>query len=195
MPKHILVIQGHPDPKAGHFGHALADAYKSGALESGHDIRDVSIADLEFPLLRSQEEWTDGEVPADIARVQEDVTWANHIVFIYPLWLGTMPALVKGFLEQLLRPGFALDQQETDKWPRRRLKDKSARVIVTMGMPAFVYRWFYLSHSLRSLERNVLRFCGIGPVRDTLVGLVGSMDGAKRQAWLERMHKLGRVGR
>lgn len=60
-------------------------------------------------------------------------------------------------------------------------------------MPAFVYRWVFGAHSLKSLEKNILRFTGIGPIQESLVGIVeGSSE--RRQRWLERMRKLGATG-
>ncbi|HEX3484467.1 MAG TPA: NAD(P)H-dependent oxidoreductase [Micropepsaceae bacterium] len=72
-----------------------------------------------------------------------------------------------------------------------RLRGKSARIVITMGMPALVYRWYFGAHSLRSLERNILRFCGIGPIRESLFGMVEGISAAKRDRWLETMRKLG----
>ena len=77
----------------------------------------------------------------------------------------------------------------------KRLTGRSARVVVTMGMPAFVYRWFYRAHCLKNLERNVLKFCGIAPVRSSLIGMVEGSDGRRRTRWLVRMRKLGKAGR
>jgi putative NADPH-quinone reductase len=114
-------------------------------------------------------------------------------VFLYPLWLGDMPALLKGFLEQVARPGFALAY--TDKgFPRKLLKGRSARVVVTMGMPGFFYSLIYRAHSLKSLERDILSFAGIRPVRHSVVGSVESGP-EHRQRWLDRMKALGRRAR
>jgi putative NADPH-quinone reductase len=115
-------------------------------------------------------------------------------VFLYPLWLGDMPALMKGFLEQLLRPGFAFSQGTVSDGMRKPLAGKSARVIVTMGMPAAVYRVYFGSHSLKALERNILHFCGIRPVRASVIGSVESMGQARRGVWLARVQRLGRRG-
>src|SRR5829696_6283969 len=107
----IALIQGHPTSEARHFRHALADAYRDGAREGGHEIRDIEVAKLQFPVLRSRKEW-EGEQPAeDIAKGQETIGWAEHLVIIYPVWLGTMPALLKAFLEQTFRPGFCWARQ------------------------------------------------------------------------------------
>ena len=108
--------------------------------------------------------------------------------------IETMPALLKGFFEQAIRPGFAIDFKPNGMW-NKRLKGRSARVVVTMGMPALIYRWFFGAHSLKSLERNILRFAGIAPVRETLFGGIESASDARRQKWLDRMKALGARGR
>jgi len=128
----IALIQGHPTADARHFCHALADAYRKGAEEGGHEVRAVDVAKLQFTVLRSRSEW-EGELSArDIADAQAIVAWAEHLVFVYPLWLGTMPALLKAFLEQTLRPGFAMGKEDEAKGWSKRLAGKSARIVVTM---------------------------------------------------------------
>jgi len=174
--------------------HALADAYAAGAAATGHEVRRIEVAALNFPLLRTAMDFEEGAPPSAIAEAQEAVRWADHLVLVYPLWLGTMPALLKGFLEQLFRPAFTVDRAE-GRWPRRNLAGRSARVVVTMGMPALVYRTWFLAHGLRNLERNILRFAGIAPVRSTLVGSVGAMTEASAGRWLGRLEGLGRHGR
>lgn len=186
----IAAIQAHPDPAPGHFGPALADAYRKGAESAGHEVRAIELASLDFPLLRSQHEFEQEPMPSVLEPARDAIDWADHLLVVYPLWLGTMPALLKGFLEQVFRPGFAFEYDAG--WPGGRLKGKSARIVVTMGMPAFVYRWYFRAHSLRSLERNVLAFAGIRPVRASLVGMIGALDESKRARWLERMQQLGR---
>jgi putative NADPH-quinone reductase len=104
--------------------------------------------------------------------------------------------LLKGFLEQVLRPGFALKDADGSPFGQKALDGRSARVVVTMGMPALVYRWYFRAHSLRSLERNILGFVGIGPIHETLIGSVGQPgEGfAAAQKWLAKLRKLGEAG-
>lgn len=194
VPRRILVVQGHPDPAGGHFCHALAEAYRQGAESAGHTVTVVDVARLEFPLLRTQEDFARGALPETLRAAQEALGRADHLVLIYPLWLGTMPALLKGFLEQLLRPGFATSAVSGGRRWKRLLTGESARIVITMGMPAFVYRWYFRAHSLKSLERNILGFCGIGPVRESLVGMVDAGP-ARRTKWLGKLQALGRKGR
>lgn len=191
MPKKIVILQGHPDPSQKHFGHALADAYAREATLTGHEVRRVEVAKLTFPLLRSKREWTDGPLPAGLRDAQAAIAWADHVVLIFPLWLGMMPALVKGFLEQVLRPGFAF-RYDANHSLTKALKNKSARVIMTMGMPARWYRSFFRAEGLKGMERSILGFCGLRPIRETFIGLVEDKSAASRQKWLGRIGELGR---
>ena len=193
--RRILLVQGHPDPGSGHLCHALAAAYAAGAAKGGHAVRQVDVARLEFPLLRSQHEWEHGALPPGLQQAQEDIRWAEHIVLFFPLWLGDMPALLKGFLEQVARPGFAFDYSDSGPaFTRKGLTGRSARVVVTMGMPALVYRWYFRAHSVKLLERNILGFVGIAPVHQTLLGGVGALDAGQAARWLAKMRRHGERG-
>ena len=187
----VVIIQGHPDNSERHLCHGLADAYREGAELGGHQVSTINVTELDFPLLRSRNEWK-GELPAGLVRPVELLEQGDHLVIFYPLWLGTMPALLKAFIEQVFRPGVALDESREDEWPKQLLKGKSCHVIVTMGMPGYFYRWYYRAHSLKSLERNILKFSGIAPVRETIYGLVEGVSDEKRKSWLEEMNQLGR---
>ena len=189
MSKRVLIIQGHPDASAPHFCHALASSYVAGAESAKHIVRQVNVAKLEFPLLRSQKDFETGSVPPSLKSVQEDIVWAEHIVVIFPLWAGDMPALLKAFWEQIYRPNFT--GVSANNFADKRLAGRSARVVVTMGMPALVYRWYFRAHSLKSLERNILGMVGIAPVHETLIGMAGNLTSAAVAKWLTKLKRLG----
>lgn len=186
----ILIIDGHPDVDPGRFVHALASAYARGA--SAHQVQTLQIADLDFPMLRNSKDWQEQAPPPAIRAVQEQVQWADHLVILYPLWLGDMPALLKAFLEQTLRPEFAF-RYGSGMMPDKLLKGRSARLIVTMGMPGPIYELFYGAHSVKSFERNILKFVGIAPVKRTIIGAVESGDPHRRR-WLKKVEVLGAAG-
>lgn len=190
--KKILVLDGHPDPDPSRFVHALAGAYESAARGAGHEVHRLDVASAGIDVLRSGKDWGKGKTPAEVKRAQEEIAGADHIVILFPLWLGAMPGLLKGFFEQVLRPGFAIAEGKRTLSPGL-LKGKSARVVVTMGMPGFFYRLFFFAHSLRSLRRNILYFVGIKPVRETLIGSVE--NAATRERALGTMRRLGREAR
>jgi putative NADPH-quinone reductase len=192
MSRNVLVVDGHPDPRDERFVHALAAAYREGAEQAGHAVELIRVADLQFPLLRSQEDFERGEPLDVVRRCQDAVNWATHVVILYPLWLGAMPALLKGWLEQVLRPGFAYSTVQQGRWPVKFLSGKTARIVVTMGMPAFMYRWYYGAHSVRSLQQNILQFVGFRRVRTTFIGGVGSLKAPARARWVQELRALGR---
>lgn len=188
----IVIIQGHPDPSENRLCRALAKAYEDGARAAGHVVSVVDPAAIDFPLLRTQDDWKSGidGTPPGLREAQTRCMEADHFMMIYPLWMGTMPALLKAFLEQVFRPGVALSADSALPGPL--MKGKSARVVVTMGMPALAYRWFFLAHSLKNLERNILGFAGIRPVKSTLFGMVEKADSHRTQKWLDTMAALGK---
>lgn len=193
MSRRISIIQGHPDGERAHLCHALAEAYRAGAEAAGHEVRRIDVADLTFPLIRSKQIFEDGNPPPAIREAQSVIRSSDHLVIVYPLWLGGMPALLKGFLEQVLRYDFAFESGANGPG-RRLLKGCSARVVVTMGMPVLAYRWWFGAHGLKSLERSILKFVGIAPVRESLFGLVETASDGRRQRWLETMRRYGARG-
>ena len=187
---HIVIIQGHPDAAGGHLCHALAEAYAQGAREAGHELTEITVAKIDFPLLRTQKEFQDGALPETLKPHQDAIGRGRHCVIVYPLWLGTMPALLKAFFEQVFRPGFAFKPGKRFMTPL--LKGRSARIVITMGMPTLVYRWYFGAHGLKSLEKSVLGFIGIKPIRQSLFGMVDSASEIRRAKWLARMRDCGR---
>lgn len=194
MTKKIAIIVGHPDPAPERYCYALANAYAEGAIAAAHEVRRINIGEIDIPMLKSQMEWKSSPLPVALIDAQQALLWADHIVIIYPLWLGDVPAKLKAFLEQVLRPGDALSLT-AKPFDRKPLSGKSARVVVTMGMPALLYRWGFGAHSLKSLKRNVLWFVGVKPTRDTVIGMIEDKNPSRRFRWLEQMRELGRAAR
>ncbi|WP_324827722.1 NAD(P)H-dependent oxidoreductase [Qipengyuania zhejiangensis] len=183
----ITIINGHPHGDPDHYVHALARTYADAARKK-HEVRSIEVASLDFPILRDPDDWKSGDPPPGLRKAQNDIDWAEHLVILYPLWLGDVPALLKAFLEQVARPGFAIDPLG-DGFFRKLLLGKSARLIVTMGMPAAGYRLYFQEHSVKSLKRNVLHFVGISPVKITLIGDVENER--YREKGIRKVEKLG----
>ncbi len=189
MSEAICIIDGHPHRNKSHLCHALAEAYKTGAKGAGHKVKTLCLAEMDINFLRDP---ADFEKPpsADILKAQKAVSAASHVVVIYPLWMGTMPALVKAFFEQLSRNDFAVKASDGG-WPRQMMKGKSARVIVTMGMPAAAYKLFFGGHGVKGFERNILGMAGFKPVRETLIGGVGELSDKRAGVLFGRCRALG----
>jgi putative NADPH-quinone reductase len=194
--KHVVIIQGHPDPESRHFCHALADAYSAGARQAGHHVDVIDVARLDFPLARSRDDLEYRPAPKAIRLAQDMLARSDHVVLFYPVWNGAMPALLKGFLEQTFRSSFIFPDVKPGERlgfssyfsQRKALAGKSGRVVATMQMPAFVYRWCFHPHP----EKNTLKVSGISPIRESLIGLVEAGDGRRRKRWLSKIGDLGR---
>lgn len=185
----VLLILGHP--RRGSFCEALADAYAAGAEAAGVELRRLSLADRGFepdvlvPSPRDQ-----AREPA-IAEAVELVAWAEHLVFVFPTWWGTMPAGLKGFLDRVLMPGFAFEDRDDGEGWDKLLVGKSAHLLTTMDTPPFVYRFIYRAPGLNALGRATLGFCGVSPVRNTIFGPVKPASASQRAEWIDDAHHEG----
>lgn len=189
MPKSILLILGHP--AADSLCAALAQAYAEGARRAGHGVSVLHLRDLRFdPVLHEGYKQIQPLEP-DLLAAQAAIRQAQHLVFIYPTWWGGMPALMKGFFDRVFLPGFAFKYREGSPWWDRLLAGRSADVITTMDTPPWFYRLVYGSPGLRQIERTVLRFSGIRPVRITAIGRVKDTPPAWKAKWLARVRRLG----
>jgi len=184
----IAVIVG--QSRQGTFCEALAEAYATGARSAGHHVEVLHTARMTFDPILREAYVREQPLEPDLVEAHRAIMAADHLVIVFPLWLGAMPAILKGFLERILQPGL-IEPHRAGKFVQL-LKGKSARVIMTMGMPGLVYRWWYGAHALQALKRNVLEFMGVAPVRSTLYGMVEAVGAEKRRQWLDEMEVMGR---
>ena len=192
MSRSILILLAHPLPDS--LCAALAHTYADSAMRAGHQVTLLELATLQFdPLLRHAYRQRQPLEP-DLERAAQALQACDHLVLVYPTWWGAMPALLKGFLDRLLLPGFAFRYRRDSVWWDRLLAGRSARVITTMDTPPWYYRWFYRDPGIAQLRRTVLQFCGIAPVRVTRLGPVRSSSPARRQRWLQAIARLGAAG-
>jgi putative NADPH-quinone reductase/1,4-dihydroxy-2-naphthoate octaprenyltransferase len=182
-------VNGHP--REGSLSDALAEAYMAGAGEAGAEVRGLRIADMRFEPNVLSPSPTDQHTEPSVEDAMCMVAWADHIVFVFPTWWGTMPALLKGFLDRVLMPGFAFeDRNDGEGWDKL-LTGKSAHLLTTMDTPPFVYKWIYGAPGLNGLARATLGFCGITPVRRSIFGPVKGSDLRLRERWLAEARAAG----
>ena len=195
MASSVCIINAHPDPSAERLIAALCDAYERGARRGEHPVSRIDIAKLEFDLLDNAATFATPP-PEPILSEREKIAAADHLFIAFPLWLGSMPAKSRAFFEQAARANFFLSTTEDNKgWPRRLMKGKSARVVVTMGMPSLFYRTLMDAGALKALERGLLGLAGVKPIRHTIYGGVDATSDAAHQHWLEDMEGLGEKAR
>lgn len=188
--KKILIIKGHPSKTS--FCFALADAYKKGASEAGAEVQEISLPDLRFDpnLAHGYEKRMDLE--PDLQEAWEKIKWAEHLVWVHPVWWGGMPALLKGFIDRLFLPGMAFRYRENSVWWDKLLTGKTGHIITTIDQPGWYYRLVYGRPSINQLKKSILGFCGIKPVKVTYIGMMKDSSPEARTKWLAQVEKLGR---
>jgi len=189
MTKKILVILGQPQRHG--YGGALMKAYADGAREAGAEVRELYLGELQFNPLAVPSLTKPDELEPDLKNAQDAIKWADHLVFVYPIWWGTIPALLKGFVERTFLPGFAVNFHEHSIWWDKLLTGKSARLIVTLNTPSWVYRWLFGRPGHNTMKKTILEFCGVKPVRITEIGPIKGSTEEKRKRWIEQVRRLG----
>jgi NAD(P)H dehydrogenase (quinone) len=192
MKTKIAIINGNPYAKS--YCAALSDAYKKGAVASGSDVRSIDVGALDFELNLKFGYQERMELEADLLAAQETIRWADHLVFVYPVWWGTFPAILKGFIDRVFLPGFAYKSRPNSLMWDKLLKGKSARLIVTMDAPTWYNRWVYKSASTQSMKKATLQYCGINPVRITEICPIKTSTDKQRAQWLAQVEALGAKG-
>lgn len=190
MSKRVLILLGHPD--ADSFCAALAEAHAQGLREAGHELRWLRLGELDFDPILHQGYRRIQPLEPDLVAAQADILWAEHLVFVYPIWWGTMPALLKGFFDRVFLPGFAFKYRRDSAFWDRLLKGRSARLLVSMDTPPWYYRWVYRMPGHQQMRQTILEFCGISPVQISDFGPLRGSAPQRRERWLARVRWLGR---
>lgn len=185
----IVIINGHPDNSS--FCHALAESYKLGAEKAGHRCQVIHLSDLKFNPNLKYGYTIKMELEPDLVEVQKLIAEASHLVFVYPTWWGTYPALFKGFIDRSFLPGYAFKYQKHSPFPVPLMKGKTARIITTMDTPVWYYYLIYKSPGINSLKKSILQFCGFKHIKKTIFTPVRSSNELQRKKWLKEMEKMG----
>ena len=187
--KKVLLIQGHPDSES--FNFALFDAYKKGLSQSGASIKEIIINELSFDPNLHFGYRKRTELEPDLVESIEKIKWADHLVFFYPVWWGSVPALLKGFLDRVFLPGFVFKKRENSLWWDKLLTGKTGHIISTLDQPAWFYWLRYGRPTYHAMKQMTLEFCGIKPVRTTTIGPLRLSKESYRENWLKKVEKLG----
>jgi len=182
MKKNILVILGHPDKDS--FCGALARAYIESASATGSEVREIQLGELTFDPTLWKGYNKIQELEPDLVNAQELIQWSNHIVFVYPNWWGIMPALMKGFFDRVLLPGFAFKYRDNSARCDQLLSGRTAHLIVTMDTPSWYYRWIFRMPGHNAMKRTILGFCGIKVTQITEFPLFKESTPQQREKWI-----------
>ena len=183
-----LLILAHPrrDSLCG----ALFDAYAAGARQAGVESRELILSEMRFDPDVHTISPEQQPLEPDLIRAQRDIAWAEHLVFVYPTWWGTYPAMLKGFLDRVMTPGFAFQHIDADRWDKL-LGGRTADIITTMDTPPFIHRVIYRAPGRQALVRATLGYCGVRTARILTFGPVVASSAALRSDWLVLARETG----
>ena len=191
----VSVILGHPDPAS--FNHAIAKTAVGALVQNGHDVRFHDLYGEDFnPLLAGREIPKDATIDRGLAACCAETEAAEGIIIVHPNWWGQPPAILKGWLDRVLRPGIAYAFREGDKGdgiPVGLLKAKCALVFNTADTPA-AREAAVFGDPLDTLWRTcVFDLCGVKRFHRRTFSPIVTSTPAERHRWLEEVRAV--VGR
>ena len=189
--KKILIINGHPNAQS--FNYGLAEAYKKGALSADAEVKEIVIANLKFNpnLQHGYQKRT--ELEPDLLQAWEAIQWADHQIWVHPVWWGGLPAITKGFIDRLFLPGFAFQYRENSVWWDKLLAGKTAHIITTLDQPSWYYWLAFNEPSVNQLKKSILGFCGVKTTKVTYVGPIRNSREEFRNKWLQKIELSGKA--
>jgi NAD(P)H dehydrogenase (quinone) len=186
----IALILGHPDARS--FCASLAQTYAQAALAHGHELQWIKLHEMDFdPTLHHGYRQIQALEPS-LLQAQQTLAWADRWVIVYPIWWGGMPALLKGFFDRVLLPGFAFKYRSGSALWDKLMRGKSAQLIVTQDTPPWYFRWVYGRPGHLQMKRTILGFCGVAPIHLKEISPVRGSSLAQREKWLAQVSHLAK---
>ncbi len=186
MSKNIVVILGSTDDTS--FCASIAKEYVESAEKAGNRVKYFNLGKVDFdPVLRKGYKARQ-ELEPGLVEIRDAIEWSNHIVLVYPIWWGSVPAVLKGMFDRVFLPGYAFKYREGSQFWDKLLKGRSAHAITTMDTPPWYFKLVYCSPAHHQMRRTILEFAGIKPVKITSFGPVRYSSDARRAKWLNKVN-------
>lgn len=194
--KRITVVIG--NPRSGSFSHSLAESYLNSAREGGAEVKVIDLAASNFPLMSLDSHKAENEQPdsqlaisGDLQLMIDALKWADHLVFVHPVWWGTYPAVFKDFIDSAFLPGVAFKYRSDGSGWDKLFKGKTARIIYTMDAPSWFNRFWYRRPAENSLRYAILWYCGVKTIGAHNFTPVRKSTVEQRQKWVTKASELG----
>lgn len=188
--KRVLLINGHPDPQS--FNAVLARAYAQGALTATDHFSEFRIADLDFNPSLQYGYRKRTTLEPDLEKAIEQIKESDHLVWVFPMWWYGYPALMKGFVDRTFLPGITYQPVEGKPMPKKLLKGKTARIIITADAPRWYDRLVMHSPAIRQFKKGTLAFCGVKTVGTSYISPIKGSSESFRKKWLDTVEELGK---
>ena len=187
--KKIVIINGHPNKES--FNFAIAETYKKAAATDA-EVKEIVITDLVFNPNLQQGYMKRSELEPDLVEAIEKIKWADHLVWVHPVWWGGLPAMTKGFIDRAFLPGIMFQYRENSVWWDKLLVGKTAHILCTLDQPGWFYKLKFGQPSVNQLKKSTLEFCGVKPVKVSFYGPIRNSKDEERAKMLKDVEKLGK---
>lgn len=190
--KRIFILNGHPAAES--LTGSLADSYANAARKAGHQVRMTNLHDLQFdPDYGFGGYVNQKPLEPELEQVLLDLEWAEHVVVATPMWWGGLPAKLKGLFDRALLPGRAFDTRNTSKLglPAPLLINKTGHVLVLSDTPGLLFRLFYRNALIVQIQKQILEFVGIKPVKVTQFSGTSHPKAGAVEKWLAKAARIG----
>lgn len=190
----VSIILGHPDPNS--FNRALARTAEATLRDLGVEVlfHDLQAEGFD-PVLPAAELAREAVLPPLVARHCAEIVEADGLILVHPNWWGQPPAVMKGWVDRVLRPGVAYEFLPGDGGegvPVGLLKPMTALVLNTTNTPAARELSVFGDPLERTWKDCILSFCGVRKVVRRSFGVVCTSNGDERKAWLGEVADLVR---
>lgn len=184
----IYILLAHPSKIS--FNGALADAYEQRAKEVGHEVRRQNLGDLDFDPVLWEGYKTPQELEPDLIKAQDNILWCEKWVIFYPIWWGSVPALLKGFLDRALQSGFAFKYHNSGPFWDKLLKGRSAHLITTCDAPKLWIWFMYCNSDVNMMKQATLKFCGFSPVKTTRLDRIRTRSKEELERLIDKVRNI-----
>lgn len=184
-----FIINCHPEKKS--FCHSLFEEYVKGAQSAGHEVKTMRLSEMQFDSDLANYQLGD-ELEPGLVEFQQNLSWSEHAVFIFPLWWGFVPAKMKGLIDRSFLPDYAYKYVENSSLPKKLLDGRSAEIIMTSDTPGWIMSLIYKAAVFKILKNQILGFSGFKPIKFHMLSPIRQSSEKKRNKWLETAQKLGR---
>lgn len=180
----ILMITAHPNP------HSLTTEISKqvqNSIDTSHNLKVLNLYQEQFdPVLKFDDQHLRRDLAFDpeTARYRDLVAWADQFIFIFPIWWGGMPAILKGFIDRVFVAGFAYHYTKTGLKGHLNAK---AWIIMTHNTPSFLVP--FTQDYGKVLKGQILKPCGIAPVRVTQIASAEKLSDQRYQKVMKKIRK------
>ena len=175
------------NPKEHSLKQEYVQTYIEEAKKFGHEIRVINVYDLNIDYLRANGDEFDFSLTDELKQAQDNLIWADQLVFVYPIWCLAVPPILSTFISKVFSEGVACEFSESG--PKPLMKDKTAVIMQSYSMPFFFMKYFYFDIPMRWWKIMLTDWCGPKIIKRFDFDMIDSVSEKRNQKWIENIKK------